>query len=268
MNAPNPLSETKPIAAPGMMALFLDVDGTLLEFSDTPDQVDVPKSLVQSLFAARTVLGGAIALISGRALADLDRLFQPLHLPSAGLHGFEVRHSDGEHRRHDADAAAISHERDKLHQMFEAVPGVLIEDKGPCVAIHFRRAPALSGQVTEAVAAALARLGPEFEMLEGDMVRELRPAGINKGHAIRQLMERPPFAGRTPVFIGDDVTDEDGFAAVNELSGISVIVGDRRPTQAQARLDNVAAVRRWLDHVISTADPTLSPSDDRETMQA
>ncbi len=268
MTEPTPLPEFMPAIAPDKMALFLDVDGTLLEFSDAPDQVDVPQTLIQKLRTAETCFGGAVALVSGRSLADLDNLFQPLQLPGAGLHGFETRHADGERRRHGADAAAIAREREGFHKMFEAVPGILIEDKGPCVAVHFRRVPELRDQVTDAVSAARARLGAAFEMLEGDMVRELRPAGINKGHGICQLMEMPPFAGRTPIFIGDDVTDEDGFAAVNDLSGISVIVGPRRPTEAHACLDDIAAVHQWLDRVIATAGNALSPPEDRETMQA
>lgn len=268
MTEPTPLPEFMPAIAPDKTALFLDVDGTLLEFSDAPDQVDVPQTLIHRLLTIEISFGGAVALVSGRSLADLDNLFRPLRLPGAGLHGFETRYADGQRRRHDADAAAIAREREGLHKMFEAVPGILIEDKGPCVAIHFRRVPELCDQVTDAVSAARARLGAAFEMLEGDMVRELRPAGINKGHGIRQLMERPPFAGRTPVFIGDDVTDEDGFAAVNDLSGISVIVGARRPTEAHACLGDIAAVHRWLDQVIASADAALSPPEDRETMQA
>lgn len=268
MTEPTSLPEFMPAIAPDKMALFLDVDGTLLEFSDAPDQVDVPQTLIQKLRTAETCFGGAVALVSGRSLADLDNLFRPLQLPGAGLHGFETRHAGGERRRHEADAAAIARERERLHKMFEAVPGILIEDKGPCVAIHFRRVPALCNQVTDAAAAALARLGAAFEMLEGDMVRELRPAGINKGHGIRQLMEWPPFAGRTPVFIGDDVTDEDGFSAVNDLSGISVIVGSRRPTAARACLDDIAAVHRWIDQVITIAGTAMCPPEDRETMQA
>lgn len=268
MSEPIPLGEHPNVITPETMALFLDVDGTILEFSETPDNVDVPESLISVLEQVHARLSGAVALVSGRALADLDRLFTPLHLPAAGLHGFEIRGAENARDVHEALSAAMNGERAFLHETFKGTPGILIEDKGPCIAIHFRQAPALAHTVDKIVGEAQARLGPSFETLHGHMVRELRPAGIGKGHAVNQLMPQPPFEGRVPVFIGDDVTDEDGFEAVNTLNGISVCVGTRRPTRARTMLADVTSVRNWLGNLAEGDDPPLSPEGDRETMQA
>lgn len=268
MSEPIPLGEHADAIVPETMALFLDVDGTILEFSETPADVDVPDTLISVLQDMHARLSGALALISGRTIADLDRLFDPLHLPAAGLHGFEIRGAENGHTKLDAMSAAINSERVYLHRAFEGTPGILVEDKGPCIAIHYRQVPDLADVVDETVAQSQARLGPAFEMLKGHMVRELRPAGIDKGHAVKQMMAIPPFEGRTPVFIGDDVTDEDGFDAVNALGGVSVCVGDRRPTRARTTLADVASVRDWLGAMASSDDPPLSPEGGRETMQA
>ena len=268
MSEPVPLGEHLDAIAPDTMALFLDVDGTILEFSKSPDDVDVPETLLPVLEKLHARLSGALALVSGRTLANLDRLFAPLYLPAAGLHGFEIRGAEISQDVHEALSAAINGERAFLHETFAGTPGILIEDKGPCIAIHFRQAPALAHTVDEIVNEAQARLGPSFETLHGHMVRELRPAGIGKGHAVNQLMPQPPFEGRVPVFIGDDVTDEDGFEAVNTLNGISVCVGARRPTRARTMLADVTSVRNWLGNLAEGDDPPLSPEGDRETMQA
>ena len=268
MTEPIPLGEHPDVIPPEKMALFLDVDGTILEFSETPVDVDVPETLLSVLERIHTRLSGAMALVSGRTLADLDRLFHPLHLPAAGLHGFEIRGSETSQDNHDTLSAAINEERTFLHKTFKDTPGVLIEDKGPCIAVHFRQAPDLGATVDETVSDAQARLGPSFETLKGHMVRELRPAGIDKGHAVHMLMANPPFAGRIPVFIGDDVTDEDGFDAVNVRDGISVCVGNRRPTRARTMLADVTSVRDWLTKLANAGDPPLSPEGGRETMRA
>jgi len=266
MAAPIPLADALKTRDSRALALFLDIDGTLLEFSETPDSVHVPAPLVKTLDTAYRTLGGALALISGRALGDIDRLFAPLKLPAAGLHGFDIRGvtvADTDHARH---IAAIEAERTRLHQSFADDARILIEDKGPCIAVHYRRAPDKEARVAEAVAAAQERLGPAFETLSGHMLYELRPAGIGKGHAVDALMRAAPFRGRTPVFIGDDVTDEDGFVAVNALGGISVCVGPRRPTAAIAQLENVDAVRGWLNDLGEMANASLSGGNVRETM--
>lgn len=268
MSEPIPLGDHPTPIAPETMALFLDVDGTILEFSKTPTDVDVPGALITVLEKMHSRLSGALALVTGRTLADIDRLFTPLHLPAAGLHGFEIRGADNLRDDHAALSAAINGERTFLHETFENTPGILIEDKGPCIAIHFRQAPELGGTVDDIVSAAQARLGPAFEMLKGHMIRELRPAGIDKGHAVKQLMARPPFEGRIPVFVGDDVTDEDGFDAVNAMNGLSVCVGTLRPTRARTMLSDVTSVRNWLTKLANPADPPLSPESGRETMQA
>jgi len=267
MAAPIPLADALKTRDCRALALFLDIDGTLLEFSETPDGVQVPATLVEALDAAYRHLDGALAMISGRALADIDRLFAPLTLPAAGLHGFDIRGvtaAEVDHARH---VAALEAERTHLHQAFADDPRILIEDKGPCIAVHFRRAPDKEADVVEAVAEAQERLGPAFETLSGHMLRELRPAGIGKGHAVETLMRATPFRGRTPIFIGDDVTDEDGFVAVNALGGISVCVGPRRPTAATATLEDVGAVRDWLKELGEITNASLSGGNEREKIK-
>lgn len=155
-------------------ALFLDVDGTILDFSETPESVVVPQNLIDTLARLHTKLDGALALISGRALDDLDRLFQPLHLPAAGLHGFHVRGTSDDLSAHDEYAQALAPERTKLHSLFDPDQRILIEDKGPCIAVHFRRAPDVAAAVGDAVHESLSRLGERFEVLSGHMLYELR----------------------------------------------------------------------------------------------
>jgi len=225
-------------------ALFLDVDGCLLDFADAPDAVSVPAGLHASLTALSQRLDGALALVSGRALAQIDALFAPLALPAAGLHGLE--------RRHDATHVALvvppalAAILDEARQVVAAWPGSLVEDKGAAIALHWRAAPHAAGALHAFAEAALPRL-PGYRLQHGNHVVELRPADGDKGAAILALLAQPPFRGRTPVFAGDDLTDESGFAVVNAHAGISVLVGDRNPSAAHFGLPDPAAVRGWLD---------------------
>lgn len=233
-------------------ALFLDVDGTLLEFAQVPDAVVVPPLMVETVRALHARLGGALALVSGRSLDTLLALMPALaHVPAAGLHGLERRRGDGVVeaapdaagmlREVDADAVATA----------QAHAGVVVERKGPALAVHWRRAPHASTAVQAFAERALARL-PTYLAQHGDHVVELCPAvdragtRVDKGVAIARFMAAPPFAGRRPVFVGDDLTDEHGFDVVNARGGLSVRVGAREPTRAKAALASPSAVRAWL----------------------
>ena len=228
-------------------ALFLDVDGTLVEFAATPQDVHVPDSLKVLLLDLSERLDGAIALVSGRSVDSLDQLFAPHRFSAAGVHGCERRTATGITLRPEVNARSIAHARDQLTAFVVNHPGLLLEDKGYGLALHFRRAPHLEAQVHATMTATLDQLSADFHLQEGKLVYELRPANWSKGTSIFAFMQEPPFKGRRPIFIGDDVTDEDAFGAVNELGGVSVCVGERPDTRARYRLHSVADVHRWLE---------------------
>ncbi|HKI64832.1 MAG TPA: trehalose-phosphatase [Burkholderiales bacterium] len=226
-------------------AFFLDIDGTLLEHADTPDAVRVDGAMRSLLSDLRAGAGGALALISGRAAADVDRLFAPLVLPVAGQHGAERRDGAGRMHRHEFPEAPVRRAAKRLGAFAAARPGLLLEDKGRSLALHYRLAPQLAHEARALVDEVVAGLGEGFELQRGKMVLEIRPGGRDKGSAIGEFMAEPPFRGRTPVFIGDDLTDEFGFGVVNGMGGISVKVGEG-PSQARWRIADAAAVRAWL----------------------
>ena len=228
-------------------ALFLDVDGTLLELAETPQGVHVSASLKQLLDDVRQRLDGALALVSGRSLANLDQLFSPLRLIASGVHGCERRAADGIVLRPEIDAAMIARVRSDLAEFARGHEGLLLEDKHYALALHYRRAPHLEEEVYRVMEQMRVYLGPTFALQAGKSVVELRPSGWTKGTSIESFMKEAPFAGRTPVFLGDDVTDEDAFAVVNAMNGISVKVGPAKvATLAHHRLGGVSDVLRWL----------------------
>ena len=225
-------------------ALFLDVDGCLLDLAQAPDAVVVPTGLPATLSGLARRLDGAIALISGRALANVERLFGALHLPIAGLHGLE-RRSTVRTQAAPEPPPAWDVVREDAQRIVASHPGALFEDKGAALALHWRNAPHAADQLQAFAAATLPRL-PGYRLQHGNQVVELRPNAGDKGSAIAALLEEPPFKGRVPVFAGDDITDEAGFAAVNARGGLSVLVGDRQPSCAHYALPDPAAVRTWL----------------------
>ena len=227
-------------------ALFLDFDGTLVDFAPRPDAVRTSPDLVPALRRAADVLGGALAVVTGRPIAEIDHWLGAAVAAVAGLHGAERRSADGRVTSVTGappspdDAARV---RTHFAGVAAANDGVFFEDKGCAFALHFRAAPGAGGACVDA---ANALESPAFEVLRGSAVVELRPRGVHKGSAIASFTAEPPFAGRTPVFVGDDVTDEDGFRAVNELGGVSVLAGPARPTAARHRLADVGSVLAWL----------------------
>jgi trehalose 6-phosphate phosphatase len=225
------------------------VDGTLVEIADHPEAARPTERLIKLMPRLPDLAGGAVALISGRSVENLDQLFQPMRLPVAGLHGLVRRDAQGEmHRVSVADDWLADVVR-QIHVFVAAHSGLLLEDKGMSVALHYRQRPDLAAEVAGFASGLAARLPPGAGMLAGRMVFEFKPTAQDKGSAIRAFMAEAPFVGRHPIFFGDDVTDEVGFQAVNELGGTSVKVG-QPPTAAQWRLDDVADVIRWLEMVI------------------
>lgn len=236
-------------------ALFLDIDGTLLDLAATPDTVQVDTAIASLLPALERLLGGAIALITGRTIADADGLFPGLTLPVAGQHGFERRSADGAMHTHGSEPPGHRWLHGELTHLVERHDGLWLEDKGITFALHYRQAPGLASYVNRTVRAMVAttnRAGAEWRLQPGKCIVEIRPAGRNKGAAILDYMAEQPFAGRLPVFVGDDRTDEFGFTAIGLVGGWAVKVGSG-PTHARFRLRDVAAVRHWLAALLPNA---------------
>lgn len=229
------------------IAVFLDVDGTLLEIAPTPTAVVVPAQVTELLYRLWVKLDGALALVSGRSLEEIDRLFSPYRFPGAGEHGCELREPSGCTVVPSLDPASVR----TVHELISAFefesPGVLVEYKPYGAAIHYRLSPEAEPEVATCVHTALAHTGSAFTLQRGKCVYEIKPAGFSKGHSIRALMEHRPFQGRHPLFIGDDVTDESGFEAVNMAGGTSIRVGAASAaTLARYTLDSPAAVHELL----------------------
>jgi trehalose 6-phosphate phosphatase len=228
-------------------ALFLDLDGTLLELAPHPRAVTVDAPLLQLLQTLTRSFGGASALVSGRSIETIDALLAPLRLPASGLHGFERRSAAGAHSRHPLPAPhTLATARRLLQEVATRDPRIRLEDKRFALALHFRAAPELESAVLEATRVIAARLGGELEMVLGPRVVELTPGGVSKASAVAEFMSEPPFAGRLPLFVGDDATDEIAFQWVNGVGGLSVAVSPSGPTAASTRLRSVREVRTWL----------------------
>ena len=227
-------------------ALLFNIDGTLIDLAATPDSIVVPTGLREHLDALYRRTSGALALVSGRSLTDIDGMFAPLHLPAIGGHGAEARFfRDGivQHARVPSLAPKL---KQRLTALTALSSGILLEDKGYSIALHYRLAPQAERPIHDAIKAMLAEL-PEapIEVLRGKFVVEVKQQGFSKATAVRELMTLPPFEGRHPVFLGDDVTDETVFAIMPDLKGIAFSVG--RKTQGVAgHFDSPSDVRTWL----------------------
>jgi len=229
-------------------AVLLDVDGTLLDIAPTPLEVVVPPELIVMLERLHKRTGGALAFVSGRPLAELDLFFQPLHFTAIAGHGAELRLADGTVRR--ATTFLDPQLRLDLASVADDKPGVVVEDKNYSVALHYRQAPHLGHVVRDEVAAICARFpSSAIEILPGKSVIEVKQPAFNKGTAVRALMHEPPFRGRRPIFIGDDVTDEAAFEVMPEFNGVALSVG--REVQGVAGMfETPGDVRRWLAEMV------------------
>jgi trehalose 6-phosphate phosphatase len=224
-------------------ALFLDFDGTLVELADTPGDIQVRPELPPLLRRLSERLQGRVAIISGRAIADLERHLDCAGLGVSGSHGLELRLASGVLIPL-AARSAVDAVRDEVHLFANAVPELLVEEKPASIAVHFRQAPDEAFRVEQFLSKLALR--HDLALQAGKMVLELRPKGADKGDALRAFMTEPPFAGARPIFVGDDMTDEDAFEAAAALGGAGILVGPARPTAAQWRLANVDAVAAWL----------------------
>jgi trehalose 6-phosphate phosphatase len=228
-------------------ALFLDFDGTLVDIAPQPDAVVVPSPLLGLLAQLHTYLGGALALISGRPIAQIDDYLQPVVVPVAGVHGAERRSASGE------ITLSATHPLDAVEHAAEALvarhPALRLESKRGSIALHYRQAPQLEQECVEAMRLAVEQ-SPGLTLLHGKMVVEAKPGGASKGAAIEAFMNEAPFAGRTPLFVGDDVTDEVGFSTVQRMHGLGVKVGTGSSV-AFARIASPTAFREQLQSALA-----------------
>ena len=228
-------------------ALFLDFDGTLVDLAAQPEAVIVPSGLVDTLGALDKYLGGAIALISGRPIEQVDAFLHPLQLPVAGVHGTERRGRDGNvtllstHPLQLVEEAALA--------LAAQHPQLRVENKRGSIALHYRQAPELEALCLQAMQSAVEE-SPGLTLLRGKMVVEAKPGGASKGHAIEAFLKEPPFAGRMPVFVGDDFTDEVGFSTVQRMRGLGVKVGEGASV-AWHRLESPASLRNELQAAVA-----------------
>ena len=244
---------------PARTAFFLDVDGTLLGFEDHPGDVVADAALLRLLERLRAAAGGALALVSGRMIADLDRIVAPLTLPAGGVHGAELRLADG--REETGGGTCVPALRAEA-EAYAARWGLWVEAKGATTfAVHYRRAPEREGEVLAFLDDLVA--GHELMVQAGKMVAEVKPVDLDKGTAVARLMATAPFAGRMPLFLGDDLTDEHGFEAVLSMGGVAIKVGEGA-TRAPRHLADTDAVRAFLEHLCrgaSTGEVTSPPVD-------
>ena len=246
MNAPAPRLLPRPRPLPGFrdIALFLDLDGTLAAIEPRPEDVGPEPWRTALLHDLGQRLNGRLAVISGRSLEEVDRILEGAIVCVAAVHGLVRRRSDGVIEQASPDPA-IDAARERFQALCAAHPGLTFEDKDLSLSVHYRQAPELAATVHAIAEAICAGTGLKLQL--GHMVDEVRTPGLDKGGAVRAFMREPPFKGAVPVFVGDDLTDEDGFRAAGGLGGVSVLVGQLRATAADMRLEDVAAVRGWLE---------------------
>jgi trehalose 6-phosphate phosphatase len=242
-------------------AFFFDVDGTVVELACSPSAIRLDVAVHSLLRRLHAASAGALALVSGRSIGDIDAIFPGAAFPVASQHGLERRDARGTITRQAADHGTIAAARVELMEIVARHSGLALEDKGMSLALHYRRAPGLASFVHRTMRAARQRAGPGHVLQQGKCVVELLPRVADKGSAILAFMAEAPFRGRTAVFLGDDLTDESGFAEVNRLGGYSVKVGSGTST-ARWRLESVAAVKRWLEGGAAANWAACTPADD------
>ena len=229
---------------PSHPALFIDIDGTLLPIADHPDEVRADASLLAELDQVRVALGGALAILSGRTLADLDSLLAPLVLPAAGVHGVERRRADGTIVPARVEARILDDARAELGSIVRDDPRLRLEDKSVALAVHYRNAPDRMGELCATMARLVARLDHRYHIQPGLAVLELKPMGEDKGSALKAFMAEGAFRNRVPVAIGDDITDLDAFRVAEAAGGMTITVGER--IGGQWRVADPPALRQWL----------------------
>ncbi|WP_039056677.1 trehalose-phosphatase [Enterobacter sp. Bisph1] len=239
---------SKPPLFSGNFAFFFDLDGTLAEIKPHPDDVFIPENVLAKLSLLAKMNDSAVALISGRSIDELELLAKPYRFPLAGVHGAERRDMAGRTERMTLPDDVIQPLERELRAGLAPLTGVELEAKGMAFALHYRQAPQHEEAVF-ALAKSLVERYPQLAMQPGKCVVEIKPSGIHKGAAIDAFLQTPPFLGRKPVFLGDDLTDENGFKTVNKLDGISIKVG-AGATQAKWRLADVKSVYQWLEQLV------------------
>jgi trehalose 6-phosphate phosphatase len=227
-------------------ALFLDFDGTLVELAETPDSIRVPPALSPLIQRLARRLDGRLAIISGRAIADLERYLHCSGIALSGSHGLELRLRDGSPVPLGVPPG-LDQARERIARYAESIPDLLVEEKPFSLALHYRQVPEREGEVRGFMTELAVSSG--LTLQHGKMVVEIRPEGADKGHAVRALMAEPEFADARPLFVGDDLTDENAFRAAAALGGGGILVGAERETAAKWRLDGVGAVVRWLEQI-------------------
>ncbi len=227
------------------MALFLDIDGTLLDIATRPGSVGIPQGLDDTLARLFDRTGGAVALVTGRALVDVDRLFAGLVLPAAGQHGAELRDARGRISRFGVARDALDRVRAAIAAEFDADARIVIEDKGMSLALHYRQARERSAEAA-ALASDLVAREPDLDLIPGPAAIEIKPRGVSKGTAVERFMSEAPFRGRLPTFIGDDLTDEDGFAVASRLGGYAIRIGAAPSATAPWFISSPVDLRAWL----------------------
>ncbi|MBR1191490.1 trehalose-phosphatase [Bradyrhizobium sp. AUGA SZCCT0160] len=240
-------------------AILLDVDGTLLELMPTPREVWVPPGLSKTLNRLLARTNGALALVSGRSLNDIDLIFAPEQFPAVGGHGAEMR-IDPDNESVDAHAPPLDRElKRRLAAIAKLSPGILLEDKGYSLALHYRLAPHAEKAIYAAVSLIRADLpNAPIEVLPGKCVCEIKHSGFTKATGVRELMTREPFKGRRPLFIGDDVTDETVFGIMPDYDGLAFSVG-RRAKGVQGHFDSPSDVREFLAHLLDDERDAARP---------
>ncbi|HJQ12023.1 MAG TPA: trehalose-phosphatase [Gemmatimonadaceae bacterium] len=231
-------------------AYFFDIDGTLVDISPTPWEVKVERDLIDLIKRLHHSTGGALALISGRSIEDIDSIFRGERLPVAGQHGVERRDANGRINLHAIDEKALVAARARLQDAVARHRALVLEDKGLSLALHYRQAPTLASFAHRLMRTLQQQIGSDYTVLRGKRIVELKPSGKDKGQAVQEFMSESPFKERLPVFVGDDVTDEYGFAVVNAVDGHSIKVG-AGPSAARWRLPDVQSVRAWLQRAVT-----------------